>query len=136
MKKVKANSGFEVTTTTVIDVNTIASLLCTAFEGGHGTWFKVIDRVEPKNKVVFHLDTDWSKFPLFSYPLGLGGYVTIEDINTKLPYHITRFYIEEGLQIMADRFPFHFEDIVKNNEDALTGDVFLQCCTLGDVLYW
>ena len=43
--------------------------------------------------------------------------------------------ILRGLEVMADKYPNHFGDAIAGNDDATTGDVFLQCCVFGDVLY-
>ena len=41
--------------------------------------------------------------------------------------------IRRGLAIMAGKYPHRFADVIKDNCDAETADVFLQCCLLGDV---
>lgn len=43
--------------------------------------------------------------------------------------------IERGLQIMATHHSKHFSDWMNETDDAITGDVFLQCALLGEVVY-
>jgi len=43
--------------------------------------------------------------------------------------------IRKGLQIMADKYPHHFRDAMAENDDAITGDVFLQCCLFDEIVY-
>ena len=43
--------------------------------------------------------------------------------------------VDDWAQIMADKFPRHFANILNENDDAETGDVFLQCCLWGDIVY-
>ena len=43
--------------------------------------------------------------------------------------------VKRGLTIMAKKQPDHFADLLKDNADNNTSDVFLQCALLGDVLY-
>ena len=43
--------------------------------------------------------------------------------------------IKKGLTVMAKKEPKHFADFVSEDYDAVTGDVFLQCCLFGKVLY-
>lgn len=43
--------------------------------------------------------------------------------------------IEKGLQVMADKYPRHFNDIITENDDAETADVFVQCAVLGEVVF-
>jgi len=50
-------------------------------------------------------------------------------------YRLDLEAIRKGLRVMADKFPKHFGDVLDENDDAETGDVFLQCCLFGDVIY-
>lgn len=43
--------------------------------------------------------------------------------------------IKRGLEVMAEKFPTHFADVLTENDDDNTGDVFLQCALLGNVIY-
>ena len=43
--------------------------------------------------------------------------------------------IKRGLTAMAKKEPSHFADFLKENYDETTGDVFLQCCLFGEVIY-
>jgi hypothetical protein len=42
--------------------------------------------------------------------------------------------IRHGLQVMANQYPRHWNNFINDNEDADTGDVFLQCCLWGEVV--
>lgn len=46
-----------------------------------------------------------------------------------------RAAFEKGLTIMAERYGDHFGDLLKENDDNITQDVFLQCVALGEVVY-
>ena len=48
---------------------------------------------------------------------------------------LDRAAIQRGLQVMAEKYPKHLKDFMDDQADACTGDVFLQCCMLGDVVY-
>jgi hypothetical protein len=39
------------------------------------------------------------------------------------------------LRLMAEKEPRHFADFMQENDDAVTGDVFLQCVLLKAVIY-
>jgi hypothetical protein len=43
--------------------------------------------------------------------------------------------IEKGIKIMAKDCPNHFNDIITEGYDAITSDVFLQCCLFGEIIY-
>ena len=43
--------------------------------------------------------------------------------------------IADGLRKMAEKSPSHFADIVNDNQDAITADVFLQYVVFGEIVY-
>lgn len=43
--------------------------------------------------------------------------------------------IRQGLQLMAIKSPSHFADLVQENDDAITADVFIQYALLGEIVY-
>jgi len=36
---------------------------------------------------------------------------------------------------MAEKYPRHFHNFLEENDDAETGDVFIQCCLFGEIVY-
>jgi hypothetical protein len=43
--------------------------------------------------------------------------------------------IAKGLQVMAEKYPKHFSNIVSDNHDAITADVLIQCAMFGELIY-
>lgn len=43
--------------------------------------------------------------------------------------------IREGVKIMARDYPLHFSNMFNESGDAETGDVLLQCCVFGKIVY-
>ena len=43
--------------------------------------------------------------------------------------------ILSGLQHLADNYLWRIEEIIKETGDAETGDVFIQACLFGDIVY-
>lgn len=43
--------------------------------------------------------------------------------------------IKKGLTVMAKKYPNDFADFIKSDYDQNTGDIFLQCCLFGEVIY-
>lgn len=43
--------------------------------------------------------------------------------------------IIKGEQLMHDQQPSHYEDMIDENGDAITGDVWFQYATLGELVY-
>jgi hypothetical protein len=125
---------FEVKVTKTFTNDQIAGLLCTGFEGGDtASWAEIVKKVKPKTQADF--EGDWLEYPLYSYPLGTGGQVVVKDKYTSQEHILDRKAIQRGLEIMAEKYPRHFNDFVDEQDDAITGDVFIQCCVLGDVIY-
>lgn len=114
--------------TTVTD-DQLKNLLCSAFEDGSNYW---IDHVEitnrPKQAEYFH------ESPVY------GGELTIhveksETLPGKEVVKLNRAALEKGLQVFHDKYPHHWADFIAENDDAITADVFVQCCVFGDAIY-
>jgi hypothetical protein len=54
------------------------------------------------------------------------------DMETKL---LNREAMEKGLSIMAKKYPLNFNKFMTENDDAETGDVFLQCALYGEIIF-
>lgn len=129
----------------------IASLLCTGFEGDMtGHWCRIMDHREPKERrMVLDSDRDADRgpggqvWPSYDFPLLDGGATIcrLDDGETKdtdkryKPLVLDRAAIERGLKLMQEKSPGHFGDFMAENEDAVTGDVFIQYCLLGSEVY-
>lgn len=123
----------------------IKGLLCSALEGGSNYWYMVEKfrlapglsyadfqqggkMQDPKNY--------WHPYQLI--PLVDGCSLEISDMegeNPKKIYRLNKSAIRKGLEVMVEKYPKHFADMISGNDDACTGDVFLQCAVLGDVIY-
>lgn len=119
-----------------IDKTELAYLLCSAFEGGVGYWCRIMDTVEPEEAA----ESELNDFPSYcSFPLEGGAVVCRrdeEETDSKYtPLVLNEESIRKGLSIFATKYPHHFADFIDGNFDALTGDVFVQCCLLGDCEY-
>lgn len=61
------------------------------------------------------------------------------DGNGKFPesakHRITMDNVRKGLELMRDDYPRHYADLVEENDDAITGDVWLQLAVFGDIIY-
>lgn len=123
----------------IIDIpaERIQDLLCNALEGGYSNNWCRIERYEyPSIETKESMDIE---FPHIELPFK-DGKIIFKDVSgeTNTPDKeliLDIKAIEEGLQIMADEEPRHFADFLQENDDAITGDVFLQCCLLKEVIY-
>lgn len=97
----------------------VASALVSAFEGGSTYWIRAISPpYGPKTVDLILADQ-------------LETTVTNDDDELKT---LNRSRIHVGLRLMAKDKPGHFADL-RGNADATTGDVLLQLCLFGKVVY-
>lgn len=70
-----------------------------------------------------------------------GGSIIIDDVYAEddgeddFRHIITLSDIENGLELMRDEYPNHWADLAEENDDAITGDVFLQLTVFGELIY-
>lgn len=138
----------------------IQDLLCNAIEGGSNYWYR-IEKYHYPNKCPIcgeitplrHCIGDKPAHPIMDTvpqtkeDLGIefehlelpfkGGYIEFSDLEDEEAEHknLTIEAIQRGVKIMAEKYPRHFGDWLSENDDAITGDVFLQCCLFGEVVY-
>lgn len=116
-----------------ISAQRIQDLLCNALEGGSNYWYEIMSFNYPERQTKESLNIEFQHLEL---PFKAGSLTIRDNEEAKLGDKILNLQtITEGLQIMADKFPNHFSDFLKEDDDAITGDVFLQCCLFKDVIY-
>ncbi len=125
---------------TSMEFSRATDLMVGAFEGGSNYWIKSIDWGGLQGK---HSISPWKHQKLgetYSAVMswccihGKDFWVEVED-DDRERHNITPANIERGVQTMADSFPRHFNDMVKENDDATTSDVLLQCILFNDVVF-
>jgi hypothetical protein len=120
--------------TTVMNVpdQRIEDLLDTAFEGGSNYWYiiKKFNYPPGQDKKSLGIEFAYLQLPL------RGGSLTVGDIEGDMPDKILdRAAIVKGLKLLSEKYPKHYADFLSENEDAITGDVFLQLAVYGDVIF-
>lgn len=133
-----AAQSFQLITTANVSFQRVADLLCCAIEGGSTYWAEIVKVKEPK-ECSFLMDSDSGgeghKPYLSDYPFN-GGSITFSDGEGDMPDSVLDLEsIKKGLQVMAIDHPRHWQAFLNENEDADTGDVFLQCCLYGEVVF-
>jgi hypothetical protein len=129
-----------------VTVREVRNLLSVAFEGGACYWlalkgryfgpgiayedFKEGGRFQPQNDY-FHPDE------LIPTVDGCGLLIALsdEDEEEERVFDLNVKALRNGLQRMADTQPRHWRDFVEENEDAGTGDIFLQLCLFNEVIF-
>lgn len=124
---------------TEISDDQISALLCTAFEGGSNYWYTQLDHDLPEGIPFADFCEGGKRQPEGGYwhwsqliPLVEGCALTLVDQEDGETHRITRKDIEAGLKIFAEKYPQHFTDWINENDDAITGDVFLRCVVFGE----
>jgi len=98
----------------------VTDLLVGAFEGGSNYWIREVNPVEEGEDI----------YDVAPYSKGL----CIVDLEGQSNY-LTPTTIRRGLQTMADKHRRHMADLLANNDDSTTADVFLQCCLFDTLVY-
>jgi hypothetical protein len=134
------------TTTVQVAERRVKDLLTHAFEGGSNYWYEIDeDQTIYADGLSYEdfreggkcTDPDDYAHPLEIIPFTKGCSLYILDRNEpdEPGVRLDRAALAKGLQVMADKYPGHFADMQKKNDDAVTGDVFLQCCLFGEVIF-
>ena len=60
-----------------------------------------------------------------------------DDMNdyTGKKHELKRDMLEPGLKLLAEKFQHHWNNVLEDNIDADTGDAFIQCAVLGDIVF-
>lgn len=138
----------------VVTPEQIASLLVSAFEGGSNYWYQIVGEKKPKKFETFAGRTleqlqksgevKGNKGPTIynhvDYPMNPEGNLTIKQTIEKGAPGIRLLNakrLAEGLQELAasEKYGFHFANIINDNADQNTADVYLQFCLYGDCIY-
>jgi hypothetical protein len=105
----------------------IEDLLCCAFEGGSNYWYTQLElRKETSN-----LKTSSDRF----YDNLLKHGFRLKDRETNKTHLVSPDQFETAMFKMLNKHNRHFNNVVKDNVDAETGDVFLQLVVHGEVIY-
>lgn len=130
----------------------VADLLCSALEGGSNYWYEINGKVEGDFQYFGEYNEPKTKY-LHLYPFQDGGALYITDARAdnptlKIPVRLDFGRMYKGLQIWADdalhaqdkdrsdsAHARYWGDFIANNTDAETGDIFLQYCIFGKIIY-
>lgn len=58
-----------------------------------------------------------------------------EEEKAEARHEITLANVKKGLELMRDQYPRHYADLVEEEDDAITGDVWLQLAVFGELIY-
>ncbi len=101
---------------------TMENLIVCAFEGGSNYWYQIESKTHG----------DYLK-TLFKKGLQMSN-ARLDDDDFR-SHWLNLEMMQDGAKIMKEKYPRHYKDAIDENEDAGTGDVFLQCALFGEVIY-
>lgn len=125
----------------------LRDILCNAFEGGSNYWYFIEDTVCPPGTTLEDFFEGGSRQDPENYfhyaellPLEEGGALIIrtlenDEINGHKSRRLDRDTIAKGCAVMAEKYARHWSNFVTEHDDAETGDVFLQCCLFGEIVF-
>ena len=66
-----------------------------------------------------------------------GGTLVVHDLydDDDAKYNLDLKAVRKGLKLMKEQYPRHWADLVEENDDLITGDVFLQLAVFGELVY-
>lgn len=103
-----------------VTAQSIADMMVGAIEGGSSYWCDHID-------LNGH---DYSKAETYEKPFAFT--VTEDEVGTTVMDNAS---VQRGLELMANDYPTHFADMMLDQGDATTSDVFFQLSALGELVY-
>lgn len=114
---------------TKVDISNdkIENLLCSAFEGGSNYWIDSVANLPTAEIRKKHGVEYFHECPAKG--------LSFDVVSEQGTHTLTPESLFKGMQLMVDKYPHHFSDIINDNDDATTGDVFLQLCLFDDVIY-
>lgn len=117
--------------------NRVADLICAGFEGGIGYWARVTGYKKPEKVFEWDLSSTLGGqvYRYVQYPMSEGGAVLMQDTENDDQWELNREKILAGLAAMASKYPRHWRNFMDEQEDSETGDVFIQCCLFGELVY-
>ncbi|TXM69642.1 hypothetical protein [Methylobacterium sp. WL120] len=126
---------FSVTITKTLSPSKIADQVITAIEGGIGYWCEAVDVMEPDRSTL--TEKPWYADPkLYAGPFSI-KFTELEEhkAGAGRDRYLTPANVQSGLNTMSEKYQDHFRDLVDENGDSDTADVFIQCCLFGDLIY-
>ena len=112
----------------------VADLITCALEGGSNYWYMISNY-----EFTGDITRDDLSYPHIETPFYRGCSIIIdvtEDEDGELSGRKLNWdSLQRGLQVMHDKYRHHWDNFVQEDDDAETGDVFLQCCLFGELVF-
>lgn len=113
----------------------LLNLFIDAFEGGSNYWYQIVEHSREYQLVIDDSTVYDSLKDTLDGNLQSWVKINAPDYPEFEPALITCKSIENGLRSMMQDNPRHFIELIRNNGDAETSDVFLQHVVFGKVIF-
>tara|TARA_Y100001963_G_scaffold159623_1_gene264152 strand:- start:729 stop:1028 length:300 start_codon:yes stop_codon:yes gene_type:complete len=64
----------------------------------------------------------------------VGGAILLTTVRGE-EHALTREKIKEGIRVLATKYPYHFNDLIRRAGDSDTSDALIQCALFGKEVY-
>jgi len=128
----------KITAQVEIDNEKIEDLFVTALEGGSNYWYDLHETATTiMNKYKMDGKIVRPQSIRFSEAIKAGEKIPVHDIEDgeSLLGYVELSKVEKAFALMQEKYPDHFADVINDNADAITADVFFQLCVMGEVIY-
>lgn len=105
-------------------------LLCNALEGGVSYWADTYTSILPPQEGDENIEFPHLAFNHPNYRIRVSDR---EDNGQS--YTLNLEALKKGFEIWAKDCPYHFNNFLTEDDDAITADTFFQCCVFGEVIY-
>jgi hypothetical protein len=91
-------------------------------------WATLESRVPPKKGKCRYLE---------DYPVNGGALIfkNADDPDDPDEWILDKEAVLRGAEVMKRKYPTHWDNFITENDDAITADVYVQCCIFGEVIY-
>lgn len=104
--------------TTIVTEQQLHDVLCSAVESSAGSRY-------------------WATIDVGKHKIGWANYFTAKftTTDTETTYRLSVKKLVKGLNVLANKYPVIFANIINDTCDASTGDALVQCALLGRIIY-
>lgn len=133
----KEAEKYKITGLKILTPYDVYSLLVSAWEGGSYYWCIITNESETavRNATPKLQGEPFVERLLTAIQNGLEVQFFDKEENAIIENKLTKKSWAKAEKIMRKKYRKHLGDILSENEDAITADVFFQCAVLGDCIY-
>jgi hypothetical protein len=110
------------------------TIIVGALEGGSNYWYCLGEGIPPRDENHSPLSTRVAH-KLFNDPTYQLQIMDLEDEEREVLGYVTQESMLNAFHIIAKQYPWHYSNLIGENDDAETADVFFQVATMGEIVF-